>query len=342
MEGGMKARSLTFVGPQQVEVRDQIVAPPAPGHALVHARLSAISSGTELLIYRGEAPTEMPADATLSSLSGTLAFPLAYGYASAGVVEQVGSTSDRAWIGRRVFAFQPHASHFVTALTDLHPVPAHVGDEDAVFLANAETAVGLLHDGAPLAGERVAVWGQGIVGLLATSLLARLPLDRLVTLDRFPLRRQASSLLGATTVLDPARSDLADALRAALGEQAADLTYELTGNPAALDGALKSAGFSSRLVLGSWYGTKPVSLDLGGAFHRSRIRILASQVSHLDPGLTGRWSKARRLDFAWSWLAGLRPSSWITHRFELERATEAYALLDLHPDQALQVVLTYP
>jgi 2-desacetyl-2-hydroxyethyl bacteriochlorophyllide A dehydrogenase len=342
MAGVMNARTVTFVGPHQIEVRDRVIAPPAPGHALVRARLSAISSGTELLIYRGEAPAEMPADSTLTSLSGTLSFPLAYGYATAGIVEQVGSPSDRTWIGRRVFAFQPHASQFVAALTDLHPIPDGVGDEDAVFLANAETAVGLLHDGAPLAGERVAVWGQGIVGLLATSLLARLPLDRLVTLDRFHLRRNASESLGATTVLDPAQANLADALRLALGEQAADLTYELTGNPAALVGALKSAGFASRLVLGSWYGTKPVSLDLGGAFHRSRIRILASQVSHLDPGLTGRWSKARRLDFAWSWLARLRPSGWITHRFELERAAEAYSLLDLHPDQALQVVLTYP
>jgi 2-desacetyl-2-hydroxyethyl bacteriochlorophyllide A dehydrogenase len=342
MAGPMKARALTFVGPLLVEVRDMALASPAPGQALVRARLSAISSGTELLVYRGQAPADLPADTTLTSLPGTLSFPLAYGYASVGLVEQVGSASDRAWIDRRVFAFQPHASQFVAALTDLHPIPDDVADEDAVFLANTETAVGLLHDGAPLTGERATVWGQGIVGLLTTSLLARLPLDRLVTLDRYPLRRQASQMLGATAVLDPARTDLADALQSALGDLAADLTYELTGNPAALDAALKSTGFSARLVLGSWYGTKPVSLDLGGAFHRSRIRILASQVSRLDPGLTGRWSKARRLEFAWGWLAGLRPSRWITHRFELERAAEAYALLDHQPEQALQVVLTYP
>ncbi len=295
-----------------------------------------------MLVYRGEAPAELSADTTLASLPGTLSFPLAYGYAAAGVVEQVGSAGDVDWIGRRVFAFQPHASLFVAALTDLHPIPDGVADEDAVFLANTETAVSLLHDGAPMAGECVAVWGQGVVGLLATSLLARLPLERLVTLDRFALRRQASLALGATAVLDPAQTNLASALRSALGEQAADLTYELTGNPAALDEALNSTGFSAQLILGSWYGTKPVSLDLGGAFHRSRIRILASQVSRLDPGLTGRWTKARRLAFAWGWLAGLRPSRWITHRFELEGAAEAYLLLDHQPDQALQVVLTYP
>ena len=342
MAGAVKARTLTFVGPHQIEVRDDALPAPAPGQALIRTRLSAISSGTELLVYRGEAPADLSADTTLASLPGTLSYPLAYGYAAAGVVEQVGSAGDVGWMGRRVFAFQPHASRFTAALIDLHPIPDGVADEDAVFLANTETAVSLLHDGAPLAGERVAVWGQGVVGLLVTSLLARLPLERLVTLDRFALRRQASQALGATAVLDPAQTDLAAALQSALGEQAADLTYELTGNPAALDAALSSTGFSARLILGSWYGTKPVSLDLGGAFHRSRIRILASQVSRLDPGLTGRWTKARRLAFAWGWLAGLRPSRWITHRFELEQAAEAYLLLDHQPDQALQVVLTYP
>ncbi len=338
----MNARAVTFVAPRRVELRETPLKPLAPGQALLRTRLSAISSGSELLVYRGEAPADLPADATLTALPGSLAYPLAYGYASVAVVEQVGSPAEQAWIGRRAFAFQPHASRFVSELSDLQPVPDGVGDEDAVFLANTETAVSLLHDSAPLAGERVAVWGQGIVGLLASSLLASIPLVRLVTLDRFALRRKASLALGAAAALDPAQPDLSDALRAALGEDGADLTLELSGNPAALDAAIKSTGFAGRLVLGSWYGTKPVHLDLGGGFHRSHIRLLASQVSQLDPALTGRWTKARRLAFAWQWLARLKPSAWITHRVDLESAGEAYALLDEHPEEALQVVLTYP
>jgi 2-desacetyl-2-hydroxyethyl bacteriochlorophyllide A dehydrogenase len=338
----MNARRVVFVAPHRVELRETPLKDLSPGQALLRTRLSAISSGSEMLVYRGEAPGDLPADATLASLPGSLAYPLAYGYASVGVVEQVGSPAEQAWIGRRAFAFQPHASRFVSELSDLHPVPDGVSDEDAVFLANTETAVSLLHDSAPLAGERVAVWGQGIVGLLAASLLAALPLARLVTLDRYPLRRQASLALGAAAALDPGQPDLIDALHAALGEDGADLTLELSGNPAALDAALQTTGFAGRLVLGSWYGTRRVNLDLGGSFHRSHIRLLASQVSRLDPALTGRWTKARRLGFAWEWLARLKPARWITHRVGLESAGEAYALLDQHPEQAQQVVLTYP
>ena len=65
----------------------------------------------------------------------------------------------------------------------------------------------------------------------------------------------------------------------------ADLTYELSGAPAALDQAIRITGFSGRVVIGSWYGTKRASLDLGGRFHRSRIRLISSQVSSLSPEL---------------------------------------------------------
>lgn len=338
----MNARALFFEAPRRVAIRDLPLDEPAPGQARLTTRRSAVSSGSEMLVYRGEAPSDLPADETLAALPGEMAYPLRYGYASVGIVEAVGSSADRSWIGRRAFAFQPHASRFVARLADLQPVPDGVPDEDAVFLANTETAIGLLHDGAPLAGERLAVWGQGIVGLLTTSLLAGLPLDRLIALDPIRLRREAALSLGVSAALDPTAPEADVALRTALGGEGADLSYELSGSPPALDAALQAAAFSGRVVLGSWYGTKRVSLDLGGGFHRSHVRLMASQVSRIDPPLTGRWTKARRLAFAWEWLARIKPSRWITHRFDLESAAAAYALLEEHPQQCLQVVLTYP
>jgi threonine dehydrogenase-like Zn-dependent dehydrogenase len=121
----------------------------------------------------------------------------------------------------------------------------------------------------------------------------------------------------------------------------ADLTYELSGNPAALDQAIAATGYSGRVVIGSWYGRKPVSLDLGGRFHRSKIRLVASQVSRLAPGLTGRWDTQRRLRTAWTMLRAVRPGQLITHRFPIEHAADAYALLDEHPAEVVQVMLTY-
>jgi threonine dehydrogenase-like Zn-dependent dehydrogenase len=119
------------------------------------------------------------------------------------------------------------------------------------------------------------------------------------------------------------------------------LVYELTGSPAALDDAIALTGAEGRIVVGSWYGTKRAAVDLGSHFHRGRLRLISSQVSRLAPGLSGRWTKSRRMGFAVELLARLRPSRLITHRFPFEQAAEAYELLDKRPEETGQVLLEY-
>jgi threonine dehydrogenase-like Zn-dependent dehydrogenase len=95
------------------------------------------------------------------------------------------------------------------------------------------------------------------------------------------------------------------------------------------------------VVVASWYGAKPVPLQLGGHFHRGRVRLRSSQVGHLDPALAPRWDYARRLAVAQDLLATLPLDALISHRVPFAQAREAFALLDAHPEEALQVVLTY-
>jgi 2-desacetyl-2-hydroxyethyl bacteriochlorophyllide A dehydrogenase len=338
-------RALYFTAPCQIAIRTEELAGPAAGQVLVQTLVSAISPGTELLIYRGQAPTDMAADETIAALAGNLAFPLKYGYAAVGRVTAVGSAAEEAWQDRLVFAFHPHESHFLAVPAELLPVPATLAYEDAVFLPNMETAVNFLMDGQPLIGERVVVFGQGIVGLLTTALLAPYPLACLLTLDRYAQRREHSLALGAQTSLDPEMPHIQARLQSCLqegdGAAGADLTYELSGNPGALDQAIATTGFDGRIVIGSWYGQKQTELNLGGRFHRSRIRLISSQVSTIAPAWTGRWTKSRRLKVAWQMLERVRPARLITHRIPLIQAHHAYMLLDQCPQEALQVLLTY-
>jgi 2-desacetyl-2-hydroxyethyl bacteriochlorophyllide A dehydrogenase len=338
-------RAVVFTGPGQVEIRDERLPEPGAGDVVVQTLRSAISAGTEMLIYRGLAPASLPADASLPSLSGTLAFPLKYGYASVGRVIWIGEGVDRALADAPIFAFQTHQTYFVADAAHVVRLPDEMPIDRAVFLPTAETAVNLVHDGRPLAGEKVVVFGQGIVGLLTTALLASTPLAALVSLDRIARRREASLALGATLALDPGRPEWAARLTQSMADPAppgSDLTYELTGDPAVLDHALHATGFDGRVVIGSWYGEKRAALDLGGEFHRSRIRIISSQVSTVAPSLRGRWTHARRLGFALSCLDRIRPEGLITHRIPFEDAADAYRLLAEKPEQALQCVLTYP
>jgi threonine dehydrogenase-like Zn-dependent dehydrogenase len=217
--------------------------------------------------------------------------------------------------------------------------------ETAVLLPLMETAVSFLMDAAPLIGEQVAVFGQGIVGLLTTALLAGYPLNSLVALDSWALRRSWALELGAGVVVDPAAPQAAQELAAALQGgrpyRGADLVFELSGNPQALNMAIAAAGFDGRILVGSWYGRKQAPLDLGGHFHRSQISVVSSQVSHIAPRLRGRFSKERRLQVAWEMLARHRPERLITHRFAIGDAAQAYALLHEQPETAVQVLIDY-
>ncbi|MHB9155063.1 MAG: zinc-dependent alcohol dehydrogenase [Endomicrobiales bacterium] len=341
----MKKLSLYFARPGEVRIEDEECEGPGPGQVRVRTRVSAISAGTEMLFYRGQVPPGMRADETIEGLKAPAAYPLKYGYACAGEVETLGLGVPAQWQGKRVLALHPHESRFSMQPEDLVPVPDTVSLEDAVFLPLMETAVNFVLDGNPSIGEQVVVFGQGLTGLLTTALLARFPLEKLVTLDPADLRRERSREIGAHESLDPGAPGVSETLRGLLAGcrpgGGADLTYELSGNPAALDQALSATGFNGRVIIGSWYGRKQAPLDLGGDFHRSRIRMKSSQVSTIDPEQAGRWTRARRFHTALAMIKAIRPSALVTHRFRLRDAEAAYHLLDNHAEEALQVLLAY-
>ena len=329
------SKILYFTAPGSIELRAEPLPALSPDQVFVESICSAISPGSELLIYRGQFPRDLPVDETITALSGEFVYPLRYGYATVGRVIEAGVAVDPGWVNRLVFAFQPHASHFHARPEELHPLPADFDAEEAAFLPNMETAVNFLMDGKPLIGERVVVLGLGVVGLLTSALLARFPLASLIAVDPYPRRQAAALEVGVHASLPPEELD------SALGVGKADLVYELSGDPAAINQALDVCAFSGRVVIGSWYGQKPAALNLGGRYHRARIRLIGSQVSTLAPEYSGRWTKARRLDVAWEMIAAVKPARFITHRFPIDQAAEAYRLLDRAPEQAIQVMLTY-
>jgi len=337
----MKRTCLFFIGPREVELREEELAPPPPGEVQIQSICSAISAGTELLLYSGEAPSKLPADSSLPALSGNLAYPLKYGYSMVGQVIALGKAVEKQWLGRRVFAFNPHESAFNANIGDVQILPEGCPEKDAAFLANMETAVNLMLDGSPRLGERVVVLGQGILGLLSAALLARHPLDALLTFDRYSVRRDFSLKFGAQVSFDPLDSAAIEEALDLLGPRRADLVYELSGRPEALDLALALVGEHGRIVVGSWYGQRRAPIDLGGHFHRGRVKIISSQVSQIEPALSGRWDRDRRFDFAWKMVSELHPSRLVTHQFRLAQASEAYAQLAERPAETLGVLLTY-
>jgi 2-desacetyl-2-hydroxyethyl bacteriochlorophyllide A dehydrogenase len=328
---------LLFSAPGRIELVEDTLGAPPPGHALVRTLTSAISAGSELLAFRGQLAADTALDETLGALgTGTFAFPFPYGYASVGEVTAVGSGVDSTWIGRRVFALQPHATMFVAPSADLLPVPDGLPSEQAALLAQMETAINLVLDGAPLYGENVLVLGLGTVGLLTTALLSRFPLAVLAVSEPRSIRTRAARGLAARPIVTGV-----DEIRSALGARGADLVYELSGNPEVLDEALAAAGHEGRVVIGSWYGNKRAPVDLGGRFHRRRLRISSSQVSHIGAALSARWDRQRRFEVAWTALRDVETLPLVSHRIPFEEAQFAYELLDRNAGDVLQVLFDY-
>lgn len=332
-------RRLSFVGPHEVEVERTDIPDPAPDELRVETAASAISSGTELLIYRGDAPERLAVDESLAAFSGQLTYPLQYGYAAVGVVDTVGADVSSEWVGTRVFAFNPHESHFLASPDSVLRVPDGIDDATATLLPFVETAINFVHDGQPRIGERVAAFGQGTVGLITTGLLSTFPVGQLVAIDPVEKRRRLARRFGADRVIAPGA--LEQQYDPNADDAGTDLAFELSGNPDALDDAIHTAGYDGRIVVGSWYGTKKASLDLGSEFHRNRITIESSQVSTVDPSLRGRWDADRRLAVAWEKLRELETDPLITHREPLTNATVAYERLEARDDGVVTTVFEY-
>ena len=345
VENGMKRKFTEFTSPGKVKVKSERIPEPEKGQVLVKTSFSAISAGTEMLVYRGRIPEHMDLDSSIPALKKGFSYPLKYGYCAVGEVVKTGSKRDLPWTGTRVFCFKPHCSYFLADINELFPLPEGISDREAVLLPAMETAVNLVQDAQPCLGEKALVLGQGIVGILTAYLLSGFPLQDLICLDKYPLRCRWSYSAGCSICLDPGESGTEQALEQRLqsnyGTQGADFVVELTGDPEGLNHALQWTGFSGRIVVGSWYGDKRSQINLGGNFHRNRIQLISSQVSTISPGLSGRWTKQRRMDLAFQKLAQIGPEWLITHEFDIDDAASAYDLLDRSPEQALQVILRY-
>jgi 2-desacetyl-2-hydroxyethyl bacteriochlorophyllide A dehydrogenase len=329
----MQARAVHFVAPRRVELREVELPEVSEGHILVATEWSGISSGTELLAYRGEVDPDLPLDETLGALAGTFTYPFRYGYSAVGRVVQPAAPFQE---GQRVFAFHPHQDRFVADAREVVAVDG-LDPRAATLYPMVETALQVCLDASPRLGETVVVVGLGAVGILVAALLAR---SGAVVLGSEPEpARQAAARAFGVRAIDP--DDVPEAVAAETGRRGADLVVEASGNPQALAGSLGLLAHEGTAVICSWYGTKPVSLPLGAAFHRRRLALRSTQVSTLPAALTARWDRRRRAELAWRLARELPLAVLATHAFAFEQAAEAYACADRKEDGLIHAALRY-
>lgn len=268
---GIRRAALDAAGPAEVQVR---------------ALHSGISRGTELLVFGGEVPASEFERMRAPFQEGEFPAPVKYGYASVGTVEQ----GPEALLGRAVFCLYPHQTRYVVPADAVHLLPEGLPAARAVLAANMETAVNALWDAAPRIGDRIAVVGAGVVGLLVAWLAGRMPGCAVEVIDTNPARGVVAERLGVAFASPQAASP------------EADLVLHASGSAAGLATALRLAAFEATVLELSWYGQRAVTLPLGEAFHSRRLTLRSSQVGQVATAQRARWSHQRRMALALSLL----------------------------------------
>jgi threonine dehydrogenase-like Zn-dependent dehydrogenase len=313
------ARALFHTAPRCVEIRELPTPRPAAGEVIVNTLCSGISSGTERLVYRGEVPPDLALDDTIDALGGAFSYPFAYGYACVGEVAES---------GQPVFAFHPHQDVFAARASDLIPLPA-IDPASATLFPLVETALQVTLDAGTRYRDRVVVLGAGVLGLLTTLLLQRSG-QRPLLAEPQAWRRVLAGRLGVTA-----------AAPEELVKEEVPVVIDASGNPGAPAMALNMLAHEGTLLVASWFGTKPVVLPLGGAFHRRRLIIRSTQVSTLPASLSATWTRSRRRQEAVELLPELPLAELCTHAFAFGNAAEAFRAVDNGTPGLMHAVLDY-
>ncbi len=308
------------------ELRPEVLAEPGAADVLIRTLYSGVSRGTESLVYRGEVPRSEHERMRAPFQQGDFPAPVKYGYINVGRVEQGPSSL----AGRVVFCLYPHQDRYLVPAAAVTVLPENLPPSRAILAANLETAINGLWDAAPRIGDRISVVGAGAVGCLVAWLAGRIAGCEVELIDTRAGRAHQARALGVGFALpDQARHE-------------ADLVIHASGSQAGLNTALCLAAMEATVLEMSWFGTRAVSVELGGSFHSQRLTLKASQVGQVATAQRSRWNYPRRMALALRLLADPALECLITGETPFAELPSAMARLAGGEDDTICHRIVYP
>ena len=321
----MTAKALWTIAPHRAELRAEPLRRPGADEALVRTLWSGLSRGTERLVYNGLVPPGEYGRMRAPLMAGDFPFPVKYGYAAVGVVEE--GPGDLA--GRTVFCLHPHQDRFVAPVSMLAVLPDDLPARRAVLAANMETALNGIWDSGAGPGDRIVIVGAGIVGLMVAAIAGRLPGAEVTLVDVDSSRAVAAGAFGVAFAAPDAVPG------------GADVVIHASATAQGLATALGAAGMEATVIELSWYGQDAVPAPLGDAFHSQRLKLVSSQVGQVAPSRRPRWDYARRRNAALRLLADDRLDTLITEEIAFADLPAALPRLFAPGAPGLQTVIRY-
>ncbi|MER6002285.1 zinc-binding alcohol dehydrogenase [Nonomuraea angiospora] len=339
-------RVITFEQPGRVRVSLESPADLAPGSVRVRTIYSGVSAGTELTAYRGTNPylnRHWDTERRLFVDGQTHAYPLTgWGYQEVGeVVEAAPDVADPP-VGSIVWGIWGHRAEAVVPAEKLvgHVMPPGADPLTGVFARVGAIALNAVHASDVHLGDQIAIFGQGVIGLLATR-LAVLSGARVVAADAIPDRLELARRFGAAEVFDVRSGSVAEFMRKRV--EGADTVIELSGTHQGLHEAIRTVRKGGRVVAAGFYQGDGVGLRLGEEFHHNQVQLVSSQIGGVASWLAHRWDVERlqRTFMALVHEGQVEVGDLISHVVPVERAEEAFDLIDKHQSEVLQLVFTF-
>jgi 2-desacetyl-2-hydroxyethyl bacteriochlorophyllide A dehydrogenase len=351
-------RTLILDGPRMVKLSAHGSRPLRPGEVRLRSRLSGISHGTELSLYRGtSAFTDRVFDRGLRAFvvphAGVAsAYPVTLGYEMVSEVVEVAADVSEVRVGDLVHTGTPHQEETILDVAEsmratypLVALPTAERPERALYLSLAAVALQAVHDAELKLGDSVSVHGLGAIGLLTVQMCRLDGIQTVVGVDPDPHRRKLAEGFGASHVLDPAGEPSVGLRIRDLNERrGVDVAIDVSGSDRGLQGALSAPGLGGKVVAAGFYQGGAGNVRLGEEFHHNRLSLIASigawGAPHRHAPL---WDRRRVLATALRLLYTDRVSvdGLLDRRFPFDQAPAAYRWLDEHPLDAVKIAFVY-
>jgi 2-desacetyl-2-hydroxyethyl bacteriochlorophyllide A dehydrogenase len=321
----VKTKTVVCLAPKQVVVQEEEIPDVEPGTFLVKAKLTAISTGTELTLVTAD----FPPDSVWARLAK---YPLKLGYSHLGEVVAVGEGVDNVKVGDKVVGWKNHSQFVLYRKGEFcMKVPEGVPDEAAALFALAIISLNGVRRAKIQLGESVVVFGLGPIGIWAAQ-FARLDGARpVIGVDLIPERREWARKAGVDFVLDGKDKDeLVDRISALTKGRMADVVFEVTGNPDAILDEVKVLRRQGRLIILSSPRGKTL-FDFHDWCNWTSISIIGAHTSSHPPheNPDDPWTRERNTELFFELVRNkeIVAAELVTHRFKADDAPSAYQML---------------
>ena len=360
----------------QTLVADVPVPAVRPGMALVRTAASLVSVGTERMVVEfaekslvGKAASRpdlvrQVVDkarregivSTIEAAFNRLDQPMALGYSSAGTIVAVGEGMEGYHIGDRVACagggFAVHAEYALVPKNLLALLPAEVDFESAAFATLGAIALQGFRLAQPQVGERVAIIGLGLLGLLTVG-IAQAAGCSVFGIDLDPARVALAEKLGAVAVSRSGAEETGRSFSQGRGFDSVLICADtsstdpvtLAGELARDRGTIVAVGAVGLEIPRKVYYEKELQVFISRSYGPGRYDPAYEEKGQDYPFGYVRWTEGRNLEAIVDLIASGRMdvNPLITHRFPIEQADQAYELISGKRDELfLGVLITYP